>query len=108
MATLNFTTISEPYDVTGKSRVTTGVYTGPTSYPNGASDGDPLTPAELGLGVIDYIDFENPVDSTPQTRLVTYDVVNQRVLWFTSSDGLQVANATNLSTYSCRFRAYGR
>lgn len=107
MATINLTTISEPYDVTSKFRVTTGVYTGPASYPNGAADGDPFTPAEVGLGVIDFIDFENPVDATPVCRLVTYDVTNQRVLWFDDAFA-QIANAVDLSTFSCRFRAYGR
>lgn len=109
MATLNLTTIAEAYDVTGTKRVTTGIYTGPASYPNGATDGDSFTPGEVGLGVIDFLDFENPVDtSNPAVvRLVTYDTATQRVLWFIN-DFTQATNGTNLSTFSCRFRAYGR
>jgi len=107
LATINLTTISEPYDVYGKRRVTFGVYTGPASYPNGANDGDPFTPAEVGLGVIDHLVFENPVDATPVVRLVTYDTTNQRVLWFDDAF-VQIANGVDLSTFSCRFHAIGR
>lgn len=110
MATINLTTISEPYDVYGKRRATFGLYTGPASYPNGASDGDPFTPAEVGLGVIDLLIFENPTDtSNPKDmRAVAYDYTTERVLWFTTSDGEQITNATNLSTFTCRFQAIGR
>lgn len=108
-ATLDLTVV-EPNDVFGKRRVVIGKYTGPTSYPNGADDGDPLLPAELGLGSIDIILFENPDDNgaSPDMRAVKYNTSTQRVLWFTTSDGEQVANGTNLSSFSCRFVAIGR
>ena len=109
MATISLTTIAEPYDAFGKRRVTFGQYTGPASYLNGADDGDSFTPAEVGLGVIDLIVFENPVDtSNPQDmRAVTYNVSTSRVLWFVEAF-TQVTNATDLSTFSCRFMAIGR
>lgn len=110
MATLNLTTIAEPYGTgLGNKRSTTGIYTGPASYLNGADDGDSLTPAELGLGVIDKIDFDHAADtSNPKAmRAVVYDYDTQRVLWFVEAF-TQVTNGTNLSTFSCRFIAYGR
>lgn len=109
MATLNLTTIAEPYGTLGgDKRFTMGIYTGPASYTNaGGVHGDSFAPAEVGLGVIDFIDFENPVDSTPSARIVTYDVANARVLWFTAG-ATEVTNGTNVSTFSARFIAYGR
>src|SRR5262245_24646009 len=109
MANITRTTV-EGDDVFGKRRVYFGVYTGPNPYLNGADDGDSFTPAEVNLGSIDLLVFENPTDtSNPKDmRAVAYDYTTQRVLWFTTSDGEQVANGTNLSTFSCRFVAIGR
>ena len=111
MATISLTTIAEPYGTaTGNHRSTMGLYTGPASYPNGADDGDSFTPSEVGLGVIDFLIFDNPDDggNPADMRAVKYNYSTNRVLWFTTSDGEQVANATNLSAFTCRFLAIGR
>jgi hypothetical protein len=105
MATISLTTISEPYATLGYHRVTMGRYTGPASY---VTNGDSFLPAEVGLGVIDFIDFENAIDATPANRLLTYNVSTNLVTWVIPSTNAEVANGVDLSTFSARFIAYGR
>ena len=108
MATITRTTI-EGDDVFGRRRVYFGVYTGPASYLNGADDGDSFTAAEVNMGTIDLLVFENPVDTANPAvmRAVTYNVSTARVLWFLEAF-TQVTDTTDLSTFTCRFMAIGR
>jgi hypothetical protein len=79
-----------------------GVYTGPSSYPTG---GEAFLPSDIKLGQIHVLDFTMPTNGTI-TAQVLWDSVNQKAKWFVAA-GTEVANATDLSTYSCRFEAIG-
>jgi hypothetical protein len=92
------------FSVAGDKRRTIGTVTFDNSYPTG---GEVITPQQVGLGVILRMDLENPVSSTPTTRMSTFDHTNRAFLAFTSADGLQVAGGTDLSAFSARFEAVG-
>lgn len=92
------------FSVAGDKRRTMGNVTFDSSYPTG---GEALSPNQIGLADILWMDVENPVNGTPAARLCTYDHTNDRFLVFTSSDGNEVANGTNLSAFSARFEAVG-
>lgn len=82
-----------------------GKYVGPVAY---VANGDPLTPAEIGLGVIEAIFFTLgvPVGLATQYQL-TYDAQNQTVIWFSSATGVEVVAGTDLSAVEIRFEAIG-
>src|ERR1700681_2674083 len=104
-ATVDFTQFRGE-DESATKRRTQGIYTGPASY---ATGGDPLLPADLKLGQLDYLDIGTAADAPFTTAYtVVYDYVNQKAIWLVQTTGLQVANATNLSAISCRFEAIGR
>lgn len=92
------------FSVAGDKRRTLGTVTFDNSYPTG---GEAITPQQVGLADILFMDVENPVSSTPTTRMCTYDLTNEKFMVFTSSDGNQVANGTDLSAFSARFEAVG-
>lgn len=96
-------TVARDNDVAGIRRRVVNKYTGPASY---ATGGDPFTAGDVGLGVIEFISFANPVDATPACRLVRYDHTNFKVIWFDLA-GAEIANAVDLSTFSTRFEAIG-
>lgn len=100
-ANLDLTTFRAE-DLRSTKRVISGVYTGPASYPTG---GDALLPAEVKLGQLHFFAIENPSNGTV-ILLAKYDYTNQKVKWFDVA-GTEVANATDLSTYSARFEAVG-
>lgn len=104
-ATVDFTQFRAE-DMSGTKRRTQGIYSGPASYVTG---GDVLLPGDVKLGQIDILDF-NPGSDIPPTTIyqLTYDYVNQKVLWFVETTGLQVANGTNLAALQARFEAIGR
>lgn len=91
------------YSVAGNKRRTTGRITFDSSYPTG---GESLTPGQLGMFSIDYLSAEPIESSTPAIREVVYEVANNRLVAFTEAFA-EVANATDLSTFSCRFEAIG-
>lgn len=102
MATLDRTTVQfQDASATRIRRI--GRYTGPAAYTTG---GDPLTPAELALGKVDLLIFEHPTDGTT-IRLVEYEVAARTVKWYDLA-GTEIANGTNLSTFSARFEAIGK
>lgn len=92
------------FSVAGDKRRTTGTVTFSSSYTTG---GESVTPSQVGLGTILRFDVDFASSSTPAIRAGNYDVTNSKLLAFTTSDGLQVANGTNLSTFSAKFEAVG-
>lgn len=103
MATTDLT-VARSRDVAGVRRRIVGQYTGPASY---ATGGDPFVASEIGLGTIEFLDFENAISATPANRLLTYDHAAEAVVWIVPDTGAEVANGTNLSTFSARFEAIG-
>lgn len=67
------------------------------SYPTG---GESLTPRELGLNVIDFMEIESTGG-----YMFQYDHANQKIKVFTPA--AEVANATDLHTLVTRIKATG-
>jgi hypothetical protein len=95
---------NQDFSVIGDKRVTRGQITFDNSYPTG---GEVITTQQVGLANILNMIIENPVSSTPTTRMCTFDNTNLKFMLFTSSDGLQIANGTDVSAFSARFEAVG-
>jgi|LSQX01.2.fsa_nt_gb hypothetical protein len=68
------------------------------SYP---TDGEVLTPKQLGLNVIDYITVENI-----ETYIFVYNRTNQKLKALTAL-GTEVTSGTNLSAVTVRVFAVG-
>jgi hypothetical protein len=79
-----------------------GQFTGPASYTTG---GDPLTPADIGMGRIELLLCE-PFDNGTGIVLGVYQVAAQTMKFYDMA-GVEIANATNLSAYNARFEAIG-
>ncbi len=101
MATLDLTQYRAE-DVRSTKRVISGIYTGPASYVTG---GDSFTPGEVKLGQLHFLALEHPTNGTV-ILLARYDYTNLKVKWFDLA-GAEVANGTDLSTYTARFEAVG-
>lgn len=102
-----------PRDVAGIRRRNILTYTGPTSYVNGATVGDPISAGDVLLGIIEAFDFPNIVfDNTgANPRFVILETVTRGTLYrvhFQTAFGVEVANAVNLSTYTLDFEVEGR
>ena len=81
--------------------------TGPASYVQ--PGGDPLTPEDVFLGMIEYFPptvVLNASGAAP--RLVIYDYTNNVLLWFVPNTGSEVANAVDLSAYSFHVEIIGK
>lgn len=89
-------------DRTGNYNRRVGQYTGPASY---ATGGDSLPPEQLGLGTLDALLFEAASNGTAAI-LLRYDYTNEKVMAFDMA-GAEIANGTDLSTYTARFEAIG-
>lgn len=91
-------------DVSGMHRTFTAIYTGPASYVTG---GDPFVAADVKLGTLQHVDFGIATNGSA-TRLLTYDRTNGKVMWWVPSTGAEVANAQDMSAYTCTFEAVGK
>jgi hypothetical protein len=94
--------------VMGNRRVVTGTFTWDSSY---ADNGEALTPANLGLSSISFIQISPSLKSDGSAAVdAIYDYTNQKVIAVWSSTGAvnpEVTATTDLSTYSSRFLAFG-
>lgn len=87
---------------TGDRRAAVLLVVGDASYPTG---GWALTPADFGLGVIDWV--EPTVQIAPAAAAtVQYDKTNSKLKAFTSA-GVEVANAVSLVLLTVQVTAYG-
>lgn len=91
------------FTVFGDKRVTLGSVT----YSTYATGGESLTPSQIGLGTIKTMLLTNPVSSVPAIRGATYNPSTSKLLAYTTSDGAEVANGTDLSAYTVNFEAIG-
>lgn len=83
-----------------------GIYNGPASYVAG---GDPFLPADVKLGQIDVLTLNDAILAGTNTLYTAvYDPINNKIMWFVGTTGVEVANAVNLSTAAIRFEAIGR
>ena len=75
---------------------------GPASYTAG---GEPLTPAELGLGKVEVVLFEAFSNGT--VCIIGRYMPTTKVLQFFDMTGAFIAGGTDLSAYVARFEAIG-
>lgn len=108
MATVSLpSNLKQDKDATNMHIVRVGLLTLSSSYTTG---GESLTPAALGLGMVDIILFEPPTNATPANDAVSslkYDYTNSKVLGF-DDEGAEVANGVDLSAFTARFIAFGK
>jgi hypothetical protein len=88
-------------DARSTKRVISGIYTAPVYVTNG----DPFLPADVKLGQIHFLNLE-PLTNGSVIILARYDYVNLKLKLFDMA-GAEIANATDLTTYSGRFEAVG-
>lgn len=83
-----------------------GRYVGPNPYVTG---GDPLLPADVAMGRIELLDIAAALDATgANMRILVWNSVTQKVQWFVSTTGVEVANGVDLSGFAARFEAIGQ
>jgi hypothetical protein len=108
LGTLDFTQFRAEDGSNTKRRVQ-GVYSPPTTAAGGyVTGGDTVLPADMKLGQLDYLDPGNGLTATNVLYEPAYDYVNQKLLLFVGSTGLEVASTTDLSAVKFRFEAIGR
>lgn len=100
MATV--TRVAQFFDASNSRQRRIGSIAGPASY---ATGGDAVTPAQFGLGRVEIVLFEDFTDGSVCITGI-YNPTTGRLKFFQAS-GAEIANATNLSTYSARFEAIG-
>lgn len=111
MATTTVVLAGDWMESVGNRRATRGTIQMNASY---ATGGDDLTPAQVGLGVIDHIEINQGEDG----YVLHYDKANDKVLayWGDNAGGaadpatalLEVTAATDLSGVVAEFRAIGQ
>lgn len=102
MATISLT-VARGRDIAGVRRRTVGQYTGPASY---ATGGETIAPGDVGMGVLEFVDFELATDGTDWYGIM-YDHPTGKAIWVVLSSGNQVAGAVDLSAFNARFEAVG-
>ena len=78
--------------------------TGPSSY---ATGGISHPAKDFGLGVVDIVP-EVILHSGTAVRLAVYDYTNEKWVVYVPNTGAEVANGTDLSTFTGRAVALGR
>lgn len=96
---VDFTTIPDRHDHSGSKIRKYFNVTGPTSY---ATGGETL---DFGMGTVELVLAEHPSNGT-DLRAVRWDYTNGKLKWFDWA-GAEIANGTNLSTYSGRIEVIG-
>lgn len=102
---------SRGMDVYGHSAVCPFNYVGPNPY---ATGGDPVTPQQFKLGVIEFIDIGLGVSADTLTAvLFTYNFTTAKMQAYQSTTGapnalVEVANGTDLSGFTARGYAFGK
>lgn len=82
-----------------------GRYVGPASYVVG---GDPLVPADVGLGKIEALLFAGATDAAgTANHAPIYHADLGTVLWFSNATGVEIAGGVDLSTFAARYEAIG-
>ncbi len=78
-------------------------WTGPASYPTG---GEACAPSVFGLGQL-VKGIEGIASDGSTTRLVWWNPSTQKLQWFVPNTNAEVANLTDLSTFSVQFEVVG-
>lgn len=100
--TIDRTSVKQYHDSSNAHIRKVGRMTGPASY---ATGGDPLTPGELGVGVVDLLLCE-PFDNGTAILLAVYQHSTSKLKFYDMA-GAEVTDATNLSAYAARFEMIG-
>ena len=82
-----------------------GSYVGSAVYVAG---GDPVTPADFGLGKIEAILFAGAIDAAATAiYFPVYNAATGTVAWFSDATGVEVVAGVDLSAFAARFEAIG-
>lgn len=101
-ATIN-RTVARYQDVRGIRKARVLLYTGPASYVTG---GDPFTENDVDLSHIEIAPSHLAWNGTA-VRLVVWDRVNKKYVWYVPNTGAEVAAAVDLSAFSCVIEVAG-
>ena len=101
MGTLNPAAFPQP-DRTNQTQRRNVTYTGPTSY---ATGGDSMPPESVGLGKIHAILGLTISDGT-NVYFGYYNKTTEMILWY-SATATEIANGTDLSTFTGSFEVIG-
>lgn len=104
MATIDSTTV--PKHDASNDRIRKFItYTGPASYTTG---GETIALTEIGLGAFHQFNAEPAKTATGTSiRLIRFDYTAQKAQWYGENFN-EIANGTDLSTYSARVEVIGR
>lgn len=91
-------TIPDRHDRSGAKMRKLFQITGPVY----ATGGEAL---DFGLGTVEVVLCDHATNGT-DLRIVNWDYTNSKLKWFDLA-GAEIANATDLSTYSCRVEVIG-
>ncbi len=91
------------FSVPGDKRATIVTVTGDTAYPTG---GYSITPNQLGMGTVLFVDGAFARSSTPAVRAVSYNNSTNKLVFFDQAFA-EIANGIDLSTFSGQIMAYG-
>jgi len=78
-------------------------WTGPTSY---ATGGETADPSVFGMGTLVH-GIQGIASDGTSTRLVWWNPATNKLMWFVPNTNVEVANGTNLSTFSIQFEVVG-
>lgn len=91
------------FGVQGDRRVNVGTVTGDTSYTTG---GYALAPGAVGLGSVDRLSIDLPVNSTPAIRGAVYNRSTSKLAFFDQAFA-EIAAGVDLSAFAARFEVTG-
>ena len=110
MATFSWNTTAtfnpaDTHDRTSMFRQRVGTYTGPVSY---ATNGEtPSLSADIGFSKVNQIIFGVGFNGT-DTVLFRWNPTTLKIQAFVPETGVEVANGTDLSLYTCSVLIYGQ
>ncbi len=96
-------------DGSNTKRRVQGIYTPPTAAAGGyITGGDIVAASDFKLGQLDILHLEDGLTAANADYFCVYDYVNQKLLAFVGSTGVEVSSTTDISAVKIRFEAIGR
>jgi len=99
-------TIGNYFDSSGSFVRRVERWSGPSSYVTG---GEVLSAATLGFGILVAFTPAPALNAAGTAiRTVVWNPVTNRLMWFVTDTGLEVANGVDLSTFTFQYEAIGQ
>lgn len=100
---LDRTSVKNYIDSTSSQMLRTMRWTGPASYATGGED---VSPSVFGVGYVNAI-LAAVITDGATTRVGAWNAATGKLLWFVPNTNAEVANATNLSTFTGALVVFG-